>query len=110
MTTLLELTMSLLAALGLLYLAWILFGKMLAPVGKPGAPMYIVVRGEGEGAGLEHTVNTLIWMRGKERTQCPLLLVDAGLNEEGRKLATLLLKRWPEIQLCKPEDLVNYLI
>ena len=109
MTALLELLLALFVALGLLCMGWILFGKMLTPVGKLGAPMYIMIRGEGDGLGLEHTVNTLIWLRGKDLTDCPLLLVDAGLNEEGRAVAALLLNRWPEIRLCRPEELTNYL-
>ena len=38
-----------------------------------------------------------------------LILVDAGLNEEGRMVARLLLKRWPEVRLCRPEELANYI-
>ena len=110
MTVLAELILALLAAAGLLFLGWLLFGKMLTPVGGLGAPMYIAIRGEGDGIGLEHTVNTLIWLRGKELAQCPILLLDAGLNEEGRIVAKLLASRWPEIRLCRPEDLANYII
>ena len=110
MTAMVELTLALLAAVGLLCLGWVLFGKLLTPVGKLGAPMYILVRGEGNGVGLEHTVNTLVWLRGRNLTDCPLLLVDAGLNEEGRRMAGLLLNRWPEIRLCRPEDVANYVI
>ena len=109
MTMLPEMGLAMLAAMGLLSLGWLLFEKILSPVGNIGASMYIVVRGEEEGAGLEHTVNTLIWLQGKNLARCPLFLVDAGLNEEGRTVAKLLLNRWPEVQLCKPEELANYI-
>lgn len=105
MDSLLELTLALLAAVGLLCLGWALFGKLLTPLGKLGAPLYAVVRGEGDGGGLEHTVNSLIWLRGKDLTDCPVILVDAGLNEEGRQVAERLLRRWPAIRLCSPEEL-----
>lgn len=105
MGTLLELTLALLGTVGLLCLGWALFGKLLTPVGKLGAPLFVVVRGEGDGTGLEHTVNSLIWLRGKDLTDCPILLVDAGLNEEGRQVAGYLLERWPAIRLCTPEEL-----
>ena len=49
MTAMVELTLALLAAVGLLCLGWVLFGKLLTPVGNLGAPMYILVRGEGNG-------------------------------------------------------------
>ena len=105
MDSLLELTLALLAAVGLLCLGWALFGKLLTPLGKLGAPLYAVVRGEGDGGGLEPTVNSLIWLRGKDLTDCPVILVDAGLNEEGRQVAERLLRRWPAIRLCSPEEL-----
>ena len=105
MDTLLELTLALLAAVGLLCLGWALFGKLLTPLGKLGAPLYAVVRGEGDGSGLEHTVNSLIWLRGKDLTDCPVIVVDAGLDEEGRQVAARLKQRWPAIRLCSPEEL-----
>ena len=109
MTTLPEMIVALLAAGGLLCLIWFLFRRLLFPTGNIGAPVCIVVWGEGEGVGLEHTVNTLLWFRGKETARCPLLLVDAGLNEEGRTVARLLLNRWPELSVCRPEEIVNYI-
>lgn len=105
MESLLELTLALLAAVGLLCLGWVLFGKLLTPLGRLGAPLYAVVRGEGDGSGLEHTVNSLIWLRGKDLADCPLILVDAGLDEEGRQVAERLLQRWPAICLCTLEEL-----
>lgn len=105
MEPLLELTLALLAAVGLLCLGWTLFGKLLTPPGKLGAPLCAVVRGEGDGGGLEHTVHSLIWLRGKDLADCPILLVDAGLNEEGRQVAEGLLRRWPALRLCAPEEL-----
>ena len=109
MAALFEMILALLAAVGLLCLGWFCFGKLLVPVGKIGAPMYIMVRGEGEGAGLEHTVNTLVFLQGRDLMDCPLLLVDTGLDEEGRQVAQMLMERWPQISLCAPEELANYI-
>lgn len=110
MDALLELTLVLLAAVGLLCLGWTLFGKLLTPLGELGAPLYAVVKAQGDGQGLEHTVNSLIWLRGKDLTDCPVILVDAGLNEEGRRVAELLKQRWPAIQLCGLEKLPDLLM
>ena len=104
-----ELIMALLAAIGLLSLAWLLFEHALLPAGCIGAPMCVVIRGEGAGCGLEHTIHTMILRQSREKARCPLVLVDVGLNEEGRVVANLLLTRWPEIRLCRPEELANYI-
>jgi len=109
MKTALELALALLTVVGLLCLGWTLFGRLLTPAGKLGAPLYAVVRGEGDGSGLEYTVRALAWLRGKDLAGCPVLLVDAGLDEEGRQVAALLLERWPELRLCRVEELAEYL-
>lgn len=105
MGNLLELTLGLGAAVLLLCLGWVLFGKLLAPVGEPGAPLTILIKGEGDGGGLEHTVSSLLWLRRKELADCPIWLVDAGLNEEGRQVAEYLCQRWPVLEICKPGEL-----
>lgn len=105
MMTVWEWVLTLLAAFGLFSLGWLLFGRLLSPVGTTETPLYLVVRGEGSGRGLEHTVSALVWLRSREGLSCPLLLVDGGLNDEGRTLAALLARRWPEVRLCGPEEL-----
>ena len=104
-----ELGMSLLAAIGLLSLTWLFLGKWITPMECAGVPICIVIHGEGAGFGLEHTIHTLILRQSRERAKYPLILVDAGLNEEGRMVARLLLNRWPEVRLCRPEELANYI-
>ncbi len=105
MGSLLEITLGLLLAVGLLCLGWALFGKLLTPVQNMGAPMFALVKGEGDGEGLEHTLACLVWLRGRDLAGCPVLLVDAGLNEEGLHLARLLCSRWPAVEFCRLEDL-----
>lgn len=105
MEHLLELGLTLGGAVALLCLGWALFGKLLTPVGDLGAPVFALVRGEGAGNGLEHTLSCLVWLRGRDLAGCPVLLVDAGLDEEGRHMAELLCKRWPAVELCPLEDL-----
>lgn len=105
MGSLLEITLALLASVGLLCLGWALFGKLLTPVKDLGAPMFALVKGEGDGDGLEHTLSCLVWLRGRDLAGCPVLLVDAGLSETGRQLAQCLCRRWPAVELCALEEL-----
>ena len=102
MDPILELTLALLASVGLLFLGWALFERLLHPKAAPGAPCRTVVRGEGNGAGLEYTVNALFWSGEKE-----VILLDAGLNGEGRQIALLLQRRWPRLVICTPEELAE---
>lgn len=102
-----EWALTLLAAFGLFSLICLLFGRLMVPVGTPEVSVYLAVRGEGSGRGLEHTVNALAWLRSREGLTCPVLLVDAGLNEEGRALASLLARRWDEVRVCTAEEWTN---
>lgn len=110
MDPLLELTLALLAAVGLLCLAWAFFGRLLTPAGAPGAPLYAVVTAQGDGQGLEYTVRSLAWLRGRDLARCSVILVDAGLDEEGRRVASYLMERWPGMRLCAPEELEKLVV
>ena len=47
-----EFLLTLLAAVGLLALGWVLFGKLVAPVGGKESPIYAVIPASGGGDGL----------------------------------------------------------
>lgn len=105
MGTLLEMTLTLLAAAGLLALGWFCFEKILALPETDRDPVWAVVAARGEGERLEQTVRTLE----KQLPGCPVVLLDLGLDEEGRRLAALLCRRWPQLELCTPEELTDYM-
>ena len=62
-----ELFLQVLAALlivaGLLGLGWLLFGKLVAPVGAEGR-VFAVVPAAGDAETLEHDIQGLLWLRG----------------------------------------------
>lgn len=104
--TILEAVIALLAAAGLLALGWMLFGRLLAPVGgKGGGRVFAVLPVKGAGETLEHDVTGLLWLRGGGMARFTVLIADAGLDEEGRKLAGLLAQRENGVELCSVEEL-----
>ncbi|MFR4561261.1 MAG: hypothetical protein ACLT5P_08565 [Flavonifractor plautii] len=61
-----QVLLALLAAVGLLALGWLTFGRLLTPVGGGGGgPVYAVVPASGDGAHLEQDVKGLLWLRGR---------------------------------------------
>ena len=88
MTTVMEMAVAALAVIGLLALAWRLYGRMLVPVG-PG-PVFAVIPAAGDGAGLEQTVRGLLWLRGDDLVDYTVVIADCGLDEGGRRAAELL--------------------
>jgi len=107
MDPVLELTLALLASVGLLCLGWILFDRLLMPAGEECAPLWMVVCGRGKGEELEQTMRLLHrkCVKGKGNTQ--LILLDLGMDKEGRMRAELLQRRWPELEICLPEELAE---
>lgn len=85
-----ELLLTLLAAVGMLALGWVLFGKLVAPVGGEEAPVYAVIPASGSGEGLEHTVRGLLWLRGGQLARCTIVIADGGLDQSGRAVAAAL--------------------
>lgn len=104
MSVIWEWGLTLLAAFGLFSLGGLLFGGLRFP---SGAGAYVVICGAGDGAGLEQTVGAFLHLRERQGLACPVLLVDTGLNEEGRAAAELLCRRWPALRLCTPEELLQ---
>ena len=103
MRAILEIFLSLLTAFGLLSLGWLAFGRLLFPVGGEGCWAVIPARGNGD--GLEQAVTGMLWLRGGGLMRGPILLVDCGLDDEGRAVADALCLREPEISLCHITEL-----
>lgn len=105
----LEIILSLLAVFGLFSLGYLAFGKALAPDGR-GESAYAVVPAKGDGAALEQTVKGLLWLRGGELQRYTVVIADAGLDAEGRTVASLLANQEPKVVFCPMEELEHYLI
>lgn len=104
-----EVVIALLAAGGLLMLSWLLFGRLFAPVGKDGTPVYAVIPALGNGEGLEYTVGGLLWLRGGNLARFHIVVADFGLDECGLRAAEALLSREPGLIFCPPGCLEHYL-
>ncbi len=107
MRAILEVLLSLLAVFGLLSLGWLAFGRLLSPAGGEGCCVVIPTRGRGD--GLEQAVTGMLWLRGGGLMNAPILLVDCGLNDEGRAVAAALCLREPGLGLCHISELSVYI-
>ena len=105
-----QVLLALLAAVGLLALGWLTFGRLLTPVGGGGGgPVYAVVPASGDGAHLEQDVKGLLWLRGGELARFTIVIADGGLDGTGRAVAAALLARGQGIVLCPAERLGEYI-
>ena len=68
-----------------------------------------VVWGAGNGDGLEQRVRSLMWLQSCGLLRCRPMLVDHGLDEEGRVIAANLATRYPQLTLCGYEELKRHL-
>lgn len=104
-----EAALALLAAGGLLMLGWLLFGRLLAPVGGRGAPVYAVVPVHGGGAALERTVDGLLWLQSGDFARFTIVVADFGLDESGLAAAAALARREPGVIFCSLGSLEEYI-
>ena len=107
MESFLQAMVALLAATGLLALAWLCFGKLLLPVS--GGAVYAVLPVQGEAETLEHDVRGLCWLRGGQAARFTIIIADAGLTPRGRAVALALMGEQGGMVLCPLERLGEYL-
>lgn len=79
-----------LLAFGLVCLVWLALGRLLLPGSRP---VRVVVRGEGDGEGLEQTVRGLMWLRRSGFWRGVVVIEDAGLTPAGMLLAHILARQ-----------------
>ena len=91
MNPILEVVLILLAAAGLLGLGWVLFGRLVCPVGSGG--VYAVIPASGDGANLEQDVRGLLWLRGGELARFTIVIADGGPTAAARAAASALRAR-----------------
>ena len=90
--------------LGLSFLGWWLFGRLLRPI--PAEGVRVLLPGRKDGDGLEQTVRAMIWLRSLGLLNCPVVIADVDLTPAGRELALRLAARWPGIVLW-PADCLD---
>ena len=110
MNTLLITLLALLACAGLLALGWLIFGRLLTPVGGGGGgPVFAVVPASGDAETLEHDVAGLLWLRGGDLARFTVVIADAGLSPAGRAVASALLSRGQGVVVCPIDQLREYI-
>jgi len=67
--------------------------------------LFTVIVASGNAHKLEHTVQSLLWLRENGKLGGRVLIADCGLSAESRKVAELLAERSALITLCSQADL-----
>ncbi len=99
----LETAMILLLSMAVCTLICTLCSRVLAP--DSAEDTWAVVRGIGSGDGLEQRVRSLMWLRSWGLLRCRVVLVDGGMDADGRQLALNLARRWPELEIWSETQL-----
>ena len=106
LTTVLEMVFILLASVGLASILWVALARRIFPA-SGGKDLFAVVRGRGRGDELEQDVRDLLRLRHQDLFQGTVLIVDCGLEEEGKALARLLCANGTDIKFCQPEEVME---
>ena len=96
-----------LAAAGLLAAVWLVCAKYLLPIRTKDAFLVLAARGRGE--ALEQQCRAYLLLKNAGILQRPLLIVDLGLDTEGRCLAQLLKGMDGQISVCRAQELCRIL-
>lgn len=97
MDLLTDIVLAALGMLGLFFLAWWIFGRLLRPI--PEQQVRALIPGRGDGDGLEQSVRSFIWLRGLGLLNCPIIIADVDLTPQGWEVALRLTVRWPGVVL-----------
>lgn len=108
MDGILQVVLTVLAAIGLLALGWAAFDRLAAPADW-GGPVYAVVPATGDGTYLEQNVKSLLWLRGKRNSRFTIVIADDGLNPAGKAVAAALLTDATGVVVCPADRLGEYI-
>ena len=100
---------ALLAAIGLASLVWTAVRAVLFAGPERRREIGRVLPAQGDGERLEEQLRFLDGLRRERGLSGRALLVDCGLNEEGRKLARLLSGRYRWVILCGRDEAADFL-
>lgn len=83
----------------------LIFAWLLLPL-RPGR-LYSVLPARGDGEGLEQQCRAYLFLYHLGVFRQDLLIVDLGLDDKGRILATRLADMDPSIRICTPAQLLE---
>lgn len=109
MGVLMDVAIALLAAIGVATVLWAVFSRLLGPGEDPRSKVTAVVRAEGEAPGLEYTVDGLLWLLTTGAARMDILIADAGMNGDARRVAHILTGRSGRVRVCRMEELETIL-
>jgi len=91
---------------------WALCGRLRTPVHRTrGTTTVHTILSVRDGAdGLEQTIEGLMWLMENGTMEGQILIADCGMNEEGRALARLAVKKYGKIAICKAEDVKQWIV
>ena len=99
------------AAIAIIFwVIWSLLGSLKTPVRSgqsTGVTTVVTVQDSGE--GLEQTLKSLIWLQENGTMPGQIILADAGLNDEGKILTRLIVKKYTGVVVCNAEEVAQWL-
>lgn len=98
-----------LASIGAASIMWAVVKAVLFTEPRRARGTAALVPASGDGDGLEEQVRILARLRQEQGVFGVILLVDCGLNEEGKKLAKCLERQDRWVTLCERENISDYL-
>ena len=90
MDILMDILVAMLVTWGLVTAVWAIVGILMAPAGAKGGFVTALVRAEGPARELENTVDGLRWLNRSGLAHMDIIIADAGMDTEARKVAELL--------------------
>ena len=100
---------AMLAAIGVASLMWAAVKAVLYPGAPRRQNIVALVTAQGDGEQMEQQVRTLRRIRQEQRLFGSILLVDCGLNEEGKKISRLLERQDRWVTLCTADEISRYI-
>ena len=102
--------MAMLAAVGLATLLWMAVRAVLFRSSQlPSSSLVTLIPAQGAGGQLEQQLRAAQRLRQEQGLFGMILLVDCGLDDEGRRLACLLAKEDRWVAVCRMDEIGSYL-
>ena len=107
----LQITITLVAMAVAFWAFWSVYGKLRTPVRSiQGTEVHTVLTVRDGAEGLEQTLEGIMWLRQNGAMEGQILIADCGMDEEGRELARLAVKKYGKIAICKAEDVKQWIV
>lgn len=98
-----------LAAVGVVSLLWLFTEMIFMLKGPMPGTALAVIPARGDGGGLAEQIYALTGYGRDQGAIGRILIVDCGLNEEGRRLCRILEREDRWVTVCLPEQAADYL-